>query len=202
MLNCKRHTVIAAVVVSAIANQAAAKETKFAWLSFAPELGYVFFSKGDLEEDYDAQIDARNGITVKGHIDLGGDKLAIELAPLYAWEGSSGLTGNLNAFGGEASIVYRFQTGSVFPSIGLGFHGAYLFATENVERGVELFGRVPLGLTWYFLKYVGLVLEGGFLFGGTGIRFKDVGGVRGNLSGNTEYAFSLGFDLLVGVRFP
>jgi hypothetical protein len=192
----------AGLITTTFIKNAAAESPKFAWLSLAPEVGYAFYSKGELEKDYGTDINARNSFVVKGHVDLGGDKLALELAPLYAWEGCSGLVGNLNALGGEITLVYRFKSNNIYPGIGIGFHGAYLFPNDNVKRGVELFGRVPLGLTWYFMKYVGLVLEGGFLFGGTGIRFKDVEAVPGNLYENTEYAFNLGFDLLVGLRFP
>ncbi len=188
--------------VTTLVGRSNAEGHKFAWLSLAPEVGYTFFSKGELEEDYHSKIAARNGVVVKGHLDLGGDGLAFELAPTYAWQGCGGLVGNLNAFGGEATLVYRFKSGDIYPSIGLGFHGAYIFSNDNVKRGVEIFGRAPLGLTWYFVKYIGLVLEGGFMFGTTGIRFKNVEGVPGTLYEDTEYAFNLGFDLLVGLRFP
>ena len=174
---------------------------KFAWLSLAPEVGYTFFSKGKLEDNYDAEIASRNGVVVKGHLDIGGDRLALELAPLYSWQGCGGLVGNLNAFGGEITLVYRFKSGDIYPSIGVGFHGAYLFANENIQRGTELFGRAPLALTWYFVKYIGLVLEGGFMVGTTGIRTKE-NEEYGILHENTEFAFNLGFDLLIGLRFP
>jgi hypothetical protein len=192
----------ACLSVTAFVRAAEAESPKFAWLSLAPEVGYTFFSKGELEKDYGTEIGARNGVVVKAHLDIGGDGLALELAPLYSWQGCGGRVGNLNAFGGETTLVYRFRSDDIYPGIGIGIHAAYLFPNDKIQRGVELFGRVPLGLTWYFVKYIGLVLEGGFMFGGTGIRLKNVDAVSSNLAGHTEYAFNLGFDLMVGLRFP
>ena len=101
-------------------------------------------------------------------------------------------------------MVYRFKKGAAYPGVGLGFHATYLFPNDKVQHGLELMGRVPLGLTWYFLKYIGLVVEGGFLFGATGIRFKNDSAVPEfqALNENTEYAFTMGFDLMIGLRFP
>ena len=201
--------VVACLSVTALVHAAEAESPEFAWLSLAPEVGYTFFSKGELEKAYHSEIEVRNGVVVKGHVDIGGDGVALELAPLYSWQGCGGVVGNLNAFGGEMTLVYRFRSDDVYPGIGIGFHAAYIFPNDTVRRGVELFGRVPLGMTWYFVKYIGLVLEGGFMFGGTGIHFKDVDPapgeddpVPGNLHLHTEYAFNLGFDLMVGLRFP
>ena len=49
-----------------------------------------------------------------------------------------------------------------------------------------------------------VVFEAGFMFGGTGIRFKEDHPDQdaSNLSGETEFAFTLGFDVLLGLRFP
>lgn len=181
-----------------------AQEPEFPWLSVAPELGYQFFSAAKLEKDFDTEVGPRNGVTVKIHADVGGDKWGLEIAPLYAWQGSGDLAGNLSALGGEITLAYRFSfRGGVYPGIGIGFHGAYLLPNENIQKGCELAARIPLGATWYFLKYLGLVVEGGFMMGAVGIRFKDgTDAVLYALSQKTQYAFTLGFDLMVGLRFP
>ncbi len=177
---------------------------RFAWLSVAPEVGWQFFGTSTLENDFGATVKARNGVVLKAHVDIGGDRFALELAPLYAWQGTSGMTGNLSAFGGEATLAYRFSSGAMYPGIGVGFHGAYLFPTDSVARGLELAARIPVGLTWYFFKYLGLVVESGFMIGTVGIRFKDGAAdpIAQALSGRTEYALSLGCDIVIGLRFP
>jgi hypothetical protein len=184
---------------------AAAEPAKFPWLSIAPEVGYQFFGKGTLVKDLDATIGPRHGAVVKAHVDLGGDKFALELSPLYAWQGTPNVMGSQSTVGGEITAVYRFSSSSVYPNIGIGFHGTYILPNENIVGGTELLARVPLGMTWYFIRYLGLVIEGGFMFGGTGVRFKDSATqipYAYALSEKIEYAFVLGFDLLVGLRFP
>ena len=200
-------TTAAAIALFAIllgAAQASAEKVDFAWLSIAPKIGYLCQSKGELEKTYHTEISHRHGVVFKGHVDIGGDKWALEIAPIYAFEGCKPPVDNLHAFGGEASVVYRFGRNTVYPHIGLGFHGTYLFKNDNIHSGAELFGRVPLGVTWYFVKYLGLILEGGFMFGGTGIHFKPNPDdkVINNISEDMQYAFTLGFDLLIGLRFP
>jgi hypothetical protein len=184
---------------------ARADTPRFPWLSIAPEVGYQFFGKGTLNKDLPATIGPRHGAVVKAHVDLGGDKFAVELAPLFAWQGTPNVMGSLSTVGGEITAVYRFSSGAVYPNIGLGFHGTYILPNENITGGTELLARVPLGMTWYFIKYLGLVVEGGFMFGAAGVRFKESATeilYASQLSTNIEYAFVLGFDLLVGLRFP
>lgn len=195
---------IALVAMALGAPRASAEQVDFAWLSVAPKIGYLFLSKGELEKSYHTEISNRHGVVVKGHVDVGGDKWALEIAPIYAFEGCKPPVDNLHAFGGEAGIAYRFGQNRIYPHFGLGFHGTYLFKNDNIKSGTELFARIPLGLTWYFMKYLGLIFEGGFMFGATGIHFKPDPNdqVITNISEDMELAFTLGFDLLIGLRFP
>ena len=180
------------------------EKPRFPLISIAPEVGWQFFGKSKLEDNFDSTVGVRNAVVVKAHADIGGDKWALELAPLYAWQLSDGLTGNMSAFGGEVTLAYRRSTGAWYPGVGIGFHGTYLFPSDTVERGTELGARIPIGFTWYFFRYLGLVAEGGFMIGAVGIRFKDkpMDPLLHALSGKTEYALSIGCDLLVGLRFP
>ena len=186
-----------------VSGPTAAKDApRLPWLSAAPEVGYQFFGPSTLEQDFNTRVEPRHGVVVKGHVDLGGDRVALELAPLFARQLSSGLVGDLSAFGGEATLVYRFSRGRFYPGIGLGFHGTYLFPNDTVARGCELQARIPIGMTWYFFRFLGLVVESGFHVGTVGIRFKDGPDKLHALSEKTEYGLSLGFDLLIGLRFP
>jgi len=67
-----------------LSNRALAGEADFAWLSFAPEIGYLHFFEAEAKVDgFPAQtFHARNGLVIKGHMDFGGNGLAVEVAPL------------------------------------------------------------------------------------------------------------------------
>lgn len=188
-------------------------DTEFAWLSVAPEAGYGYFFEGEFSGVNGEMLSARNAFVAKLHVDIGGDGLAVELAPLYEFEGCDKLLGDFNVLGGEVTLVYRFAAGSVYPSLGIGFHGAYIFPSDILSSGTQLYARAPLGLTWYFGEYLGLVVEAGVLYGGTGIKTKavtisgtqqagDLERRRNVLSDSMEFASGFGFDLLVGLRFP
>ena len=195
--------VVSMVVFSLFPSGVSAAEGRMSWLSIAPEVGYVFFKKGELEKDYRSKVPARHGVVVKGHVDIGGDGLAMELAPLFTWQSGDAFVGDLTGVGGEAGFVFRFSSGNFFPGIGAGFRGVYYVSNSVIERGTDLTARFPVGATWYFARYLGLVMEGGIILGATGIRFKDGDDpVRSNLSERTEFAFVFGFDLLLGLRFP
>ncbi len=204
--------ILFSMVLTTFANRALADEANFAWLSFAPEIGYAHFFEGDPKLDgfADVNFDKRNGFVIKGHIDLGGDGLAVELAPVFAWESSDGgPLGDFSVLGGEITLVYRFGKNNVYPSIGAGFHGANIFPNEFIDAGCQLYARIPFGLTWYFLKYLGLVVEAGVMYGGTGIRakspseFSDPATVNAATAlSDMEFAPGFALDILVGLRFP
>ena len=180
-----------------------ADKANFPWLSIVPEVGYVFFKSGELEKDYHSKVPNRHGVVVKGHLDLGGDGLALELAPLFTWQAAGGLVDNLTGVGGEITLAYRFRTGGLYPTIGAAFHGVYYTPNDAISRGSDLMARFPFGINWYFAKYLAFVAEGGFMIGATGIRFaQGDDALRSALSERTEYAFILGFDLVIGLRFP
>ncbi len=164
------------------------EEHEFLGFTFAPEVGYVFFPKSELTVNgFKATVQARNGFMAKAHFDLGGDGIAFELAPLFAVEAggidaqggdfgsvavdlNDGLgAGSFQAVGGQMSLVWRFRAGRFYPGFGLGFHGAYLMG-DDIDYGMELYGRVPVGFTVYLAERLGLVVEAGFMFGVTGIR--------------------------------
>ncbi len=162
------------------------EEEIFGWFTVAPEVGYIYFPKATYSyRGFELAVEQRNGLIAKVHFDLGGDGLAFDIAPLFAAEfggidstaGSFGNVSNLSnladasfqAIGGQIALVYRFDVGHFFPHLGISFHGAYLMGNQ-IDYGVELYGRIPVGFTIYMGKHVGLVFEAAFMYGATGIK--------------------------------
>jgi len=189
---------------------AGASDSGFAWFSVAPEIGYTHFFKAKLRPSgYDPiTLAPRDGMVAKVHLDLGGDGIALELAPVYAYERSKRDFGDFHALGGEITFVFRFHAGSFYPGLGLGFHGAYLFDNPAISSGTQLYARLPVGFTWYFLKHLGLVFEADVMYGGTGIRSKNSdaspldANARSGLSNKLYFAPGFALDILLGLRFP
>lgn len=162
----------------------------FAWFSVAPEVGLAIYPAADMTiQGIQLTINRRIGFVGKLHLDLGGAGLSVDLAPLIEAEGSGsfkldgsqgiggGMGGDYVGFGGELSILYKFRAKSFFPHIGIGFHGTYL-TSDALEYGSELFGRIPIGFTWYMAENIGLVFELGVMYGVTGIRWKFTDAMR------------------------
>jgi hypothetical protein len=208
--------IIAAAVLTLAAAEGSAEESEasgFSWFSIAPEVGYQYFFETEIDEDYDAVIGGRHGLVLKGHLDFGGDGVALEVAPIFAFESGSGLWGDFAVLGGELTLAFRGSWGSFYPGFGIGFRGAGIFENDRIHSGAELYARIPVGFTWYFWSHLGLVFEVGVMYGGTGIRPKDVEDpdptdeddtIRNNLAETDEMYWGAGFglDILLGLRFP
>ncbi len=192
------------------------------WITLAPKIGYVYFGSSEVELDgLKADIDARSGFQLAVDIALGGDGAGIDIVPLLEIEdtGSSKVTG----FGGYGGLEYRMtflSEARLYPSIGLGMKGVYL-KSDDIDFGAELYGRIPLGLTYYPSDNLGFVGELGLGFGATGWKFKNNpaaaqaaaqaavqagGGVDEAASAavSTKLAFgpTVALDLSLGIRFP
>lgn len=139
-------------------------------------------------------MDARNAFAFKLHLDMGGDGYAFELVPFWAYE-STGDYG-FNALGLEINFfMWRLRFGDFYPHFGLGFFPAYLTGGD-VDKGLELFGHVPIGCTWYPLDDLGVVAELGINYGATGFKMK------GLEKSDFKFGSSVGIDFMVGVRWP
>ncbi|MDD5306801.1 MAG: hypothetical protein PHU25_05715 [Deltaproteobacteria bacterium] len=189
----------------------------FAWFSVAPEVGYAYFAPATITVmGFDFRVEPRSSVVVKAHLDLGGDGLALELAPLYSWEWGSGTFGNFNALGAELTFAWRFRVGSFYPGLGLGLHCAYIMG-DDISSGAECYGRLPVGFTWYFAEYAALVFEVGLMYGGTGIRARKLvvdvvpspsgqesaqQAANDALASNVSFGTGFAVDVMLGLRFP
>jgi hypothetical protein len=185
----------------------ACDEDIFGWFTFSPQVGASVYPEADITvKGVKLSIEKRAAFVGKLHFDLGGDGLGFEIAPLFAVEGSGkklsdlsvdagqgvggGLGGDFIAVGGQIGLVYRFSAGHFFPHLGLGFHGAYL-TSDKLDYGAELYGRIPIGFSWYWGDSFALVMEVGIMYGVTGLRLKQTKSYDQMLE---EYAEEQGID--------
>lgn len=157
----------------------------FSKITFSPQVGYAYFPASSFDFDgINLKVDKRNSFIAKAHLDIGGDGLAFEIAPLFAMEQvggdiysvgsdlSGGVSGKFFSVGAQTSLVYRASWGRFYPHLGISFHGTYLMG-DDIQYGAELYGRIPAGFTVYPAKHFGIVVEIAVLFGATGIRGPD-----------------------------
>ena len=202
---------------------------EFAPISVVPSIGLVVFPRHRIKSAKRRyQIAPRLGFMAKIHLSLGAQGLSLEFAPLYAFVSSPSPKTDLrvdsegmvrgvvaekySAFGGQLGVVSRFSVKRVYLSVGIGVHGAMLKGLNNF-LGVELYGRIPANLTWYFKKYLGFDMSFSFMYGIMGfrkipIKYENEGLdavielIDRNLSKAFHSAHGMGLELLVGLRFP
>jgi hypothetical protein len=190
------------------------KDGPMGWGGFGVELGYQHFSDASFDSGGDPATEAiiggipeRDNRTIALTIDLGGDGLGLQLSPYYA-------TGeirqvDLTTFGLFIGGMYRPHFGNVYPHIGIGLQAGYMSA-DIITYGLDLYGRVPLGITYYPLKNLGLVAELGLGWGATGVQYPtqsievDTGqGISVTAtSPDLEFGTTTLYDVSIGLRFP
>jgi len=163
-----------------------------------PKFGYGFYGegKGDWDDLTNNQLESRHSLIVSLSFDFGGDGLGWELAPYYANENGDV---SMHVLGIHSAIVYRWHSGYWYPHLGIGTKGGYIFG-DQIDGGMEFYGRIPIGFSYYFIDSLALLCELGLGYGITGID---------PTSDSTTFFFEdfkigHGFymDLLVGFRFP
>lgn len=164
-------------------------EGRLNWFTLAVKGGLAYYGSTSLSIGGKSVTGpARTAGNVQLNLDFGGDGFAFELAPYLAM--SDVLTAG--AFLGP---VYRIPLldGKLYPSIGLGIKGGYQFGS-TIDLGAEAFGRVPLGVTYYPLKSLGILAEVG---GGYGVTL-----TQGKGMSDLNAGHGLLIDAMAGVRFP
>ncbi len=188
----------------------------------SPKLGYAWLEKMESSENFD--VPTRDAFKVMLDLDFGGDGFGFRLSPYFSYQTAqarkctttilNGILPSQNcsdddkvpidyhfkALGLYFGSMYRFRIWNIHPSIGLGTQAAYLW-DDNIEHGIELFGRLPLEILWYPTDHLAVVVEVAFLYGITGIQNSNkLKNYAINLDFNVGQGF--GVDALVGIRFP
>lgn len=162
-------------------------------------LGDMMLSTDDYTgTEQNLTITQRGGAIVKLPINLLGDGLGIEITPFLSGErtGDDGIE-KITSVGGQLGFAYRFRIRRFYPKIGIGGHIAYL-GGDDINHGIEAYGRIPIGFTWYFARFMALEVEVAAMVGATGIRTNGTG----VFSNRMYYDTTGGLEFAVGFRFP
>lgn len=172
-------------------------EKSFPWFSLSPTVGYAYFGKGDLSIGGNTfTIESRSGARIALQLAMGGDGFAFELSPLFIHESGTGFTSN--TVGLFTGFLWRLQFGRWYPHFGAGLQAGYMMS-DNLDLGFELYGRVPLGVTWYVLKNLGVVAELGVGYGASGMKLKSNPAIP---KPELKFAPDVMIDFSVGIRWP
>lgn len=163
------------------------------WFTMSPRVGYCYFMKTEIKPTVD--VGERHALFVTYGFNFGGEGFSSEVAPVYIYEDSSNSFGEFHSLGLYLGVNWRWRFWNLVPSAGFGVRGAYLLG-KGISYGMEVYGRVPLSLSWYFTPKTNLILELGFSYGATGVKAENLGVAALTLGHN----FSV--DTLIGMRFP
>lgn len=161
--------------------------------NIAPKVGYAFYEKqrGDLG------LAKRHSLLIQLDLDMGGAGSGFIFAPYYAMETIDTLAGKkkMHALGADFGMRYAFGSQNVFPYIGFQTKIGYIFknSTLAIDHGLEIYGRIPLGLTYYVLEDLGIVVETCIGYGTTALTGPGY---------TLKFGHGLYTDVAVGIRWP
>lgn len=177
--------IVIAALLFMTASPADAQEELWDSFTLAPKLGYVYNHAWGGTPN-------RHGMKLQLEFDLGG----FAIAPTYTFENPNA-GDDIHGLGAFFGYMYRGEVGRAYIYGGIGSKIAYLFC-DDFDHGVQILARIPLGVTYYILDDLGIVVEGGFGYGFT----SSWGG--GSWSTSALSGFDHGFyaDLVAGIRWP
>lgn len=189
---------------SSAPEKARRKSVRMPFFTAAVDGGLIFFGDYNVSgtdangETQTLHISSRAGIILKLQLNLLGSGIGIEISPLFSgeWTGDTGVA-QLYAAGAQLGIAYRFHIRRFYPKIGIGAHLAYL-NSGDIKRGVEAYGRLPIGFSIYFVRFLALELEVAWMSGVTGLRTEGLG-IFDNIA---RYDYTNGLEAVIGLRFP
>lgn len=152
--------------------------------------------------DQKCRTAARSGFQFSLALHIGGGGLGFDVEPY--------LTKGGNAFAAGMYFGPRVQlhlARALYLGIGLGARAAYV-ALDGWKNGGDIFGRIPLQLTYYVTRNVALVAEGAF-GGGISLFVSEPVTITDPRNGKTlastpkiAVGAARGWDITLGLRFP
>jgi|GEM_PF-6956759 len=171
-------------------------EPRWGDFTLAPKIGYAYYQ--NLRNN--TTIPGRHSMLIQLDFDMGGPGSGFIFAPYYAMQtAKTTIFGKvrMHTLGADFGMRYAFKAGNAFPYIGLQTKLGYIFNNDLIDHGVELFGRLPLGLTYYILEDLGIVIETCIAYGTTITK-----GGPGVLGTDWNWGHGLYTDVSVGIRWP
>ncbi|MDB4989653.1 MAG: hypothetical protein JWN04_4831 [Myxococcaceae bacterium] len=152
--------------------------------------------------DARCHTEARRGFHLSVPIQLGGSGVGFRVEP-YLTLASAG-----KAYGVYAGPTFEFRVAPpLYLGFGLGIQAAWVKADPWKYAG-DLYGRIPLDLTYYVTDDLALVFEAAFGAGASAYfgEVKDIvnptTGAKIARKADVTFGFGKIWDLSVGVRFP
>jgi len=182
--------------------------------------GYLFFGETEYEQVVPVTLppDISSQLQKRVQPSRGAPTVGLELflgnGLGFAWDSEVYLMFDDSlVIGGFMGPAFRFHIKRLYVSLGAGLRVGYL-TDDSLDAGLDLYGRIPISLTYYVSDGLGLMFEFGFGWGGTGVKFKEAPVVPG-LSPeqqaqfdalasdfNFQFAKTGTFDGAIGLRFP
>jgi|GEM_PF-4434128 len=168
----------------------AAENFRIPEISFAPRAGYAFHLGHKV---WNTSIEDRHALLIMPSLEVGGGGWVWQFAPMYSYMTGSDTLGDAHALSAYVGLAYKYGIGRVFPYIGGGLRGGYLFGTKY-DLAWELHTRVPMGVVWYFADKTAFYFEFGLMYGMLGL--------RGNEIKDMKLGSGFSLDMAAGFQFP
>lgn len=137
------------------------------------KIGYLNLGRGSYEQEVlgekiRLEIPSRDGVTISIPINLGGSGFG------WIFEPYLGVGKELKSIGlilGPTIVIHLDDP--LYLGIGIDLRVGYLLMSD-IDFGVDIYGRIPINLTYYVINNLGILAELGLGYGATGIKYKDM----------------------------
>lgn len=166
------------------------------------KLGMIMLGEGEFETTTSGittktKVDSRTDFQLTVPLNFGGSGFGVDLQPSISF-------GDVTAVGLYLGPAYHLELNpKLYVNFGLGLQARYwlsqsdLPAGADLDKGADLYVRVPVGATYYAAPDLGLFAELGLGYGAQGAAYKVAGTTT-----DFKFGAGYGFDIGVGVRWP
>ena len=167
-------------------------------------VGVVIIAESDFKQsiagmDVTTTLPSRTDFRIGVPINLGGGGFGFDITPSIQF-------GDVTALGIYLGPAFSLGiTSQLYIDLGVGLQAGY-WLEDSVDIGLDLAGRVPVGVTYYVQPDLGLFGELGLGFGATGFKPKGppISLAAAGMTSDPELNFGAGLqiDFSAGVRWP
>jgi hypothetical protein len=148
-----------------------------------------------MDQTQTLKMPARTDFQITVPLNFGGSGAGFDLQPSIGF-------GDVTALGLYLGFAYHLEINpKTYINFGIGPQFRY-WLEDTVDIGADIFGRVPVGATYYAAPDLGLFAELGIGYGATGFATKAPAGAPAGSVPDFGLGTSFAFDIGVGVRWP